>query len=236
MKLYWMLIWVCILVLASCAPRITTTISRSYQPLDYREEVIVLGLQDAVPAGAEELGRIKIGDTGFSTNCGWNVVIDKARLEARKVGGNAIKITEHIPPNVMVSTCDRISAIILKVNNFSPVPAKPAIDSALLNAGYALLHVYRRNGTGFLVNFDLHLGDSVICRVSNKWKTTLHISKDGLNSLWARTESKVEVPVNIKFGKEYYLRCGVTMGAFVGRPKLELVDNQTGKAEFESVK
>jgi hypothetical protein len=26
------------------------------------------------------------------------------------------------------------------------------------------------------------------------------------------------------------------MGAFVGRPKIELIDSKTGKAEFESIK
>jgi len=32
------------------------------------------------------------------------------------------------------------------------------------------------------------------------------------------------------------LRCGISMGAFVGRPRLELIDSKTGKAEFESFK
>jgi hypothetical protein len=34
----------------------------------------------------------------------------------------------------------------------------------------------------------------------------------------------------------YYLKCGVKMGAFVGRPKIELVNNKAGKLEFESLK
>lgn len=87
-----------------------------------------------------------------------------------------------------------------------------------------------------LVKFNLYLGDTVICKVRNNFKTTVHIKKDGLNTLWAKTESKSEVPIDIEFGKTYYLRCEVTMGALVGRPKLELVDNKTGKLEFESFK
>ena len=87
-----------------------------------------------------------------------------------------------------------------------------------------------------MVGYDLHLGDSTICRVKNNFKTTLYIKKDGLNTLWAKTETKSEVPIDVKMGKTYYLRCGITMGAFVGRPKLELIDSRTGKAEFQSFK
>jgi hypothetical protein len=226
----------CTLMLGSCAPKISTTINKNYSALDYREEVKVLGLQDPVPAYSEELGILKIGDTGFSINCGWDVVLDKAKMEARKVGGNAIKITKHIPPSILGSSCHRITAQILKVESFDNLPAAARVDSSLLNADYAILHVYRQSGTGALISYDLLLGDSVICRVSNKWKNTIKIRKDGLNTLWAKTETKEELPINIQFGNEYYIRCGVTMGAFVGRPKLELVDNQTGKAEFQSIK
>lgn len=226
----------CVLILSSCTPKISTTISKNYSALDYREEVKVFGLQDPVPTNSEELGIVKIGDTGFSTICGWDVVIDKAKMEARKVGGNAIKITDHIPPSMMGSSCHRITAKILKVENFDSIPAAALMNSTLLNADYALLHVYRLSGVGALVNYDLHLGDTVICRVLNKWKKTIKIRRDGLNTLWAKTEAKEELPINIEFGNEYYIRCSVTMGAFVGRPKLELVDNQTGKAEYQSVK
>ncbi len=230
------LVIVCTLTISSCTPKISTTISKNYSTLDYREEVRVLGLQDPVPTNSEELGVVKIGDTGFSTKCGWNVVIDKAKIEARKIGGNAIKITEHIPPSAFGSSCHRITAKILKVENFDNIPKSVIVDSSLINAEYALFHFYRHSGVGALVSYDLHLGDTVICRVSNKWKKTIKIRKDGLNTLWARTETKEELPINIKFGNEYYIRCSVTMGAFVGHPKLELVDNQTGKAEYQSVK
>lgn len=226
----------CLLVLLSCTPRISTSISKNYSELDYREEVRVLGLQDAVPSNSEELGEVKIGDSGFSVNCGWDVVIDKAKIEARKIGGNAIKIIKHIPPSPLGSSCDRITAKILKVKDFANMSPLLVKDSALINADYALLHVYRPGGAGALVSYDLYLGDSIICRVSNKWKKTLKIRKDGLNNLWARTEVKKEIPINVKFGNEYYVRCSLTMGAFVGHPKLELVDPLAGKTEFQALK
>lgn len=225
------------LFLGSCAPKISTHITHNYGTLDYREEVNVYGLADVYPQNAEEIGTVKIGDSGFTTNCSWEVVVEKAKTEARIVGGNAIKIVEHTPPSLMGSSCHQITAKILKINKKDPNITLPleVVDSTLINADYALLYVYRHSGMGSLVNYDLYLGDSVICRVSNKWKKALKIRKDGLNTLWARTESKAEVPINVKFGNEYYLRCSVGMGAFVGRPKLELVDKQTGRAEYQSI-
>jgi hypothetical protein len=47
---------------------------------------------------------------------------------------------------------------------------------------------------------------------------------------------KTEIPIEIEFGKEYYIRCGVSMGAFVGKPSFTLVDNRTGKAEFDAIR
>lgn len=236
MRSFFVLLIGCLVIFSSCAPKISTTIGKNYSALDYREAVTVFGIQDPVPTNSEELGIVKVGDTGFSTNCGWDVVMDKAKMEARKIGGNAIKITDHKPPSIMGSSCHRITAKILKVENFNDLPAAAKVDSALLNADYALLHVYRHSGMGAFVNYDLHLGDTVVCRVSNKWKKTIKIRRDGLNTLWAKTEAKEELPINIKLGNEYYIRCSVTMGAFVGRPKLELVDSQTGKAEYHSIK
>jgi hypothetical protein len=226
----------CILILCSCSPKITTSITTNYPPLNYKEDVRVFGMQDAVPANAQQIGIVKIGDTGFTTDCSWEFVIDKAKTEARKVGGNAIKITEHLAPDVWTSTCHRITAKILRVDSYANFIPGIEVDSALINADYALLHIYRDKGVGALVAYDLHLGDTVICRVTSNWKKTITIRRDGLNTLWARTEAKVEIPINIKYGQEYYIRCSLTMGAFVGHPNIELMDNDVGKSEFHLIK
>jgi len=56
-------------LLNSCSPRITTRISKTYPPIDYREKIKVFGLEDSLPEESEEIGTLKIGDTGFSVNC-----------------------------------------------------------------------------------------------------------------------------------------------------------------------
>ena len=234
-KINGLLFTIALITLNSCNPKISTSLDKNYPPLDYKQEVVVIGLDQPVPDGAEILGQIKVGDNGFTTNCSYDAVIEKAKLEARKAGGNAIKITGHKFPSAMGSSCHRIKAEILRINNIEKLASQEE-DEVLKNVDYAILQVYRYSGMGALVNYDLYLGDSVICRIKNNFKTTLHIKKEGLNTLWAKTEAKVEIPVNLKYGKEYYLRCSVKMGAFVGRPKLELVDSKIGKEEFESFK
>lgn len=228
------LILTALIAMCSCNPKISTSLTKNYPPLDYKQEVVVIGLDGQVPNNSEELGEVKIGDSGFSTNCGYEIVIEKAKLEARKIGGNAIKITEHRPPTVM-NPCHRISARILRIENLENLVLQETKED-LLDIDYAILNVYRFSGPGAFVSYDLYLGDSVICRVKNNFKTTIKITKDGLNSLWAKTEAKAEVPIDVKFGKEYYLRCSTLMGAFVGRPKLELLNKKTGKSEFDNFK
>lgn len=222
-----------ILIIGSCSPKAVTNLTTTYKPLDYDQEIVVIGLEQNIPEGSEELGRVKIGDSGFTTNCGYETVINKAKEEARKAGGNSIKITEHKPPTMMGSSCHRITATILKIQDVNVFLAE-SNEEELLDIDYAIINVYRYGGAGALVNYDLYLGDSVICRVKNNFKTTVQTKQEGLNSIWARTEAKAEIPVDIKYGKVYYVRCGIGMGVFVGQPTLELVDSKTGKAEFEA--
>lgn len=93
-----------------------TSLAKTYPPIDYREEIRVIDLDKPIPDNAEQLGEVKIGDSGFTAKCHYDLVIETAKMEARKAGGNVIKITEHKLPTVMGSTCHRISVLILKVN------------------------------------------------------------------------------------------------------------------------
>jgi hypothetical protein len=225
------------LLLTSCAAKLTSSMQKTYAPLDYRQEVRVFEIEEQTPPNAEKLGTVKVGDSGFSTACDYAVVLDKAKTETRKVGGNALKITKHSLPDIW-SSCHRITADVLKVENIENYPVNTEsteIDSALIGADYAIINVYRSSGQGALISYDLHLGDSTICRITSNFCKSIKINKDGLNSLWAKTETKSEVPINIELGNVYYVRCSVSMGAFVGRPKVEIVDNTTGKREYNAI-
>ena len=111
------------ITLFSCSPTVSTSLSKHYPPLDYDQEVWVFHLDQAQPKEAVVLGEVKIKDSGFSVNCGYPVVLNKAKLEARKHGGNAIKIIKHKLPHPLGSTCHRITARILRVDNMDKYEA-----------------------------------------------------------------------------------------------------------------
>lgn len=81
----------CLWILASCAPKISSNISKNYGPLDYREEVRVFAINEQTPENSEEIGIVKIGDSGFTIKCDWETVIEKAKIEARKMEGMPLK-------------------------------------------------------------------------------------------------------------------------------------------------
>jgi hypothetical protein len=227
-----------LLIGSGCSPKIKTNITQILPPLDYYEKVIVLGISEEVPILASEIGNIKISGNELSAYCEFQSIIELAKLEAVKAGGNVLKLTDHTSPTALGNACHKIAAKILKVEN------KEAFNTLMLNQeekidtswNYAKLYVYRPGGVGALMGYDLYLGDSVICRVKNNSIQQLEVTKKGLISLWAKTEAKAEIPIDIEFGREYYLRCSMEMGIMVGRPVLQLVDRNLGKVEYNSIK
>lgn len=102
---------------------------------------------------------------------------------------------------------------------------------------FAIIYVYRlRNYSGSAVSYDLHIGDTVICRVKNNTKYEIKVFKEGEIELWGRTETRASMTIDVKFGQEYYLKCGVKMGLAIGRPEFNLIDKSQGKPEYESMK
>lgn len=83
---------------------------------------------------------------------------------------------------------------------------------------------------------NLHLGNSVICRMTNYSRHEVRIYREGSTTLWAKTGSKASIPFEVKFGEEYYVRCNLQMGVFVGEPNLRLIDNGMGEAGYEVIK
>jgi hypothetical protein len=103
-----------IVILSGCSTSKSTSILNYSTPLPQDAKVEILGQGQVLPEGAKLLGHIKIGDTGFSTNCGYEKVIRDAEKQARVMGGNYLQITKHKEPN-MGSTCHRIEADIYLV-------------------------------------------------------------------------------------------------------------------------
>lgn len=104
----------CLLFLpVACSPKIYSEVTKQYDILSYDVDVNVLGINDKKPKNCIPIGTIKARDSGFSTKCNFNQVVEKAKLEARKLGGDIIQITKHKKPNFW-STCHRVDFNILR--------------------------------------------------------------------------------------------------------------------------
>lgn len=100
-------------VLSSCKPIFISSIEKQYEPLPYDSEIIVLELNEETSGNNELLGEAKIRDGGFSSKCNKEALVDIARREARRLGGNLIQITSDKKPNFW-NSCHRLDIKIFR--------------------------------------------------------------------------------------------------------------------------
>ncbi|WP_018628021.1 DUF2846 domain-containing protein [Niabella aurantiaca] len=211
-----------------------------WQARDTANEILVFEVNKKIPATAKTIGQFKIGDKGFTTDCQYQRVIEKAQEKARKAGGNAIQITELKEPDIW-SSCYRIRGNILfieDIDSLSQVTAAvvstpvPGSDTAT----YATIYFYRpKNFTGSAIGYNINLDDSVVWRAVNNSRYEIRVYKEGKQKIWAKTEAKAIIPLSIQFGRSYYIKCSIAMGMWVGQPSLDLIDPEQGRPEYERV-
>jgi len=220
----------------SCSPKITSSFVNSLPPLDYQEEVVVIPENGEVPPDLVEIGTIKVGDTGFTVDCDYETVLNALKLEARKHGGNVVKITSHQLPGYMGSSCHRLSGTVYRAEDPSSLAELVIPEEEKSDNPFAELYIYRPTSTGFMVSYDLYLDDSVIYRVGSRSRTKVRIFKEGNATLWAKTESKATLPIDLEHGREYYIQCDLGIGIMVGRPILNLVPPAAGRKAYAEMK
>ncbi|MBF4493110.1 hypothetical protein IR010_11205 [Flavobacterium sp. MR2016-29] len=115
----------------SCSPKIKTSVSEKHEKLEDTYKVIVFNSASELPSNFKKIGTTKIGDTGFTTNCDFYTVLEKAKIEARNTGANALLITEHLYPHDLGSTCHRINADLLRIEDSEYNKSIIAKDSVL---------------------------------------------------------------------------------------------------------
>lgn len=109
------------LLLSSCSTKIRVVSTKHYPALADRNEVFVYSEIAKVPVDVEKIGMVKIGDSGFTTDCSYETVVSQAQTEAAKMGGNAIHIVEHRLPGIWGSSCHQIVADVLRINTLIAV-------------------------------------------------------------------------------------------------------------------
>ena len=223
-------------VLLGCSPKITSNFTTSHTPLNKDMEVMILDIDAPMPENAEVLGQIKIGDTGFTTKNGnYAAVLNIAKDEARKAGGNVVKITEHKSPD-MLSSMHRIEADILRVDDLSVLSGDMSDMEVSTHPDYAVIYFYRESGAGALVNYDVYVEDTKVYRSRPNTNAEVKLYEEGDVEVWAKTEAKEVLPLTVKKGADYYVRTSVSSGIMIGRPRMEIVSAETGREEYESIK
>ncbi len=105
------------IILASCSPKISTSISQGYKSFNENEKFIVYQKDQNLPKNYKIIGKTKIGDSGFTTNCSYDVLLNLAIIEAKKNGANSLQIISHTLPSVSGSSCHKIVANLLRIEN-----------------------------------------------------------------------------------------------------------------------
>ena len=106
-----------------------------------------------------------------------------------------------------------------------------SIEPGGISAPYALLYVYRPGQFyGSATAYNVHLGDSIICRIKNNSKCIVKLFHEGPTKLWAKFPSRYEVELNVKFGDHYFLSCGVNASL------MAIKDESIGQKEFDAIK
>ena len=100
-----------------------------------------------------------------------------------------------------------------------------------------MIYIYRP--TAFIgggVYYDIHvttptMGDFVVGELLNGGYIGVDVPT-GQNEIWGETEAKASVTLTVQNGDTHCIRGGIGMGILVGRPRLEVVDLETCKAEI----
>jgi len=125
-------------LMSSCSVHIARSIQKQYPALNSSTKVEIIQLDENIPSQYEELGTVTLGDAGATSKskCTYEALLNLAIGEAKKIGGNAIKITESIPAGwqkggagtpqhgatvgigarVAYQQCHTLSVLILKTN------------------------------------------------------------------------------------------------------------------------
>jgi len=114
-------------MLSSCSPKVVTNIVKTYPPTN-PNKVAVYEAYDSVQTAAEQLGTLKVIDGGLTIDCGLDRMLNIAREETAKAGGNALKLTDHRFPDIFGSSCHRLYGVILNIADTLAVDRQLDID------------------------------------------------------------------------------------------------------------
>lgn len=110
-----------IVLMQSCAIGMKFARTEEHPSIPVDSFFLVVGLTDTVDvAGMAKVGTIRTTDKGMSVGCSYDEVIVKIKELALANGANVLKIEGHRFPDLMGSTCHRITGSIYRSEDLSP--------------------------------------------------------------------------------------------------------------------
>jgi hypothetical protein len=204
--------------------------------------IAVIQMSEPMPDSCKVLWQLHVGDNNYNLGCTYDEILDFAKLLAKRGGGNVLKITT-IRPHDNWCDCYRLYGTVMHRKNLWNADKgwKDSIHKSKFGNGdtakYAILYFYRPKAEkGSLIAYKVSMGNNDLCRVKNNSVEEVKIYKEGKDVLSATTESPTNLYVDVKYGQEYYIRCTVKSGVFVGEPKMELMGKEVGMGDYEFIK
>ena len=102
-----------LVLMVGCSPKITSNFINTQPELAIDEKVALLDLDHALPDSVVKVGDLRYQDSMFSTDCGFNSLMNQARMEARKNGANIVKVIDKKKPDLW-SSCYRLKIELYK--------------------------------------------------------------------------------------------------------------------------
>lgn len=100
----------------SCSPKISSNFTNKQPKLSIDDKVALLDIDDKLPnSKLIKVGDLRFQDSGFSTDCSFNSLMNMARTEARKNGANIVKVIDKKKPDLW-SSCYRLKIELYKYN------------------------------------------------------------------------------------------------------------------------
>ena len=99
--------------LVSCSPKIKSDFSNPQPKLSIEQDVALLDIEHNLPDNILKIGSLKFQDSGFSTDCSFNSLLNQARLTAREKGANIVKVVAKKKPDLW-SSCYRLDIDLYK--------------------------------------------------------------------------------------------------------------------------
>jgi hypothetical protein len=99
----------------------------------------------------------------------------------------------------------------------------------------ATVYFYRAGKfAGSFVGYDLKHGENVIGRIKSNSVVT-YKSKPGDQVFRATTESESSIRLILEAGKTYFVECGISAGALVGRPTFRQAPNAEARRQINTI-